>query len=84
MGDPRQFNGMRAAFWLVAFILGFQCLVVLISLGACVYWSEHIVEGKTTCAAREMMGELLSQALAAALAFAGGYANSKRKNDADD
>ena len=72
MRDP--FDPIRACFWLIAAILAVQCLVALVGLAACVYWSQHIVEGRWTCEnINQTLNQLLTGALAAALAFAAGF-----------
>jgi hypothetical protein len=58
---------------LIAAVLGVQCVVALVSLGTCVYWSGHAVEGKATCEnINSMIAQLLTGALAAGLAFVAG------------
>lgn len=57
-------------FWLIAAIIGVQCAVVLATVGACLYWSDAIVEGRFSCGpAADRATELLIGALAAALAL---------------
>jgi hypothetical protein len=69
--DP--FDPIKAGFWLIAGVLAVQCLIALISLGLCVYWSGHAVEGKTSCEnINSIITQLLTSALAAALAFVAG------------
>ena len=71
MKEP--FDPIQAGFWLIAAILGVQCLVAVISLGLCVYWSGHVVEGKGSCEnINATLNQLLTSALAAALAFVAG------------
>ncbi len=63
---------VKHAFWLVSVILGVQCVVVLAAVGACLWWSRAIVEGRFECiAATDKVKELLVGALAAALALSG-------------
>lgn len=73
--DPRPpFDVVRAAFFLVAFVLGIQCLVVLIGVGWCAWHARDVldVHGTFKCDADGHLFELLGSALSAALAFAGG------------
>jgi hypothetical protein len=71
MKEP--FDPIRAGFWLIAAILGVQCVVALVSLGLCAYWSGHAVEGKVSCDnISALVNQLLTSALAAALAFVAG------------
>jgi len=74
MRDP--FDPIRACFWLIAAILGVQCLVALVGLAACMWWSGAIIEGRTTWTCENInatLNQLLTGALAAALAFAAGF-----------
>ena len=68
------FDPIRACFWLIAAILGVQCLVALVGLAACVYWSGAVIEGGWNCDnINQTLNQLLTGALAAALAFAAGF-----------
>ena len=72
--DRPPFDPIRACFWLIAAILAVQCLVALAGLAACIYWSGAVIEGKWNCEnINQMLGQLLTGALAAALAFAAGF-----------
>lgn len=68
------FDLVRAAFILVAAILAAHVVVVFVGVGMCVYVAADIVAGRFKCDADSKIFDLLSQALSAALAFAGGYA----------
>jgi hypothetical protein len=72
MSDRPPFDPVRAAFFLVAFVLVIQCVVVLIGVGTCVWHSEAIIGGTFKCDSDGHLFELLGAALSAALAFAGG------------
>jgi hypothetical protein len=72
--DRPPFDPVRASFWLIAAVLGVQCAVALASAGVCIYWTAAIVEGRLSCASvMDRLGDLLTTALAAALAFSKGY-----------
>jgi hypothetical protein len=74
--DRPPFDAIRACFWLIAAILAVQCLVALVGLFACMYWSASIIEGRTTWTCENInatLNQLLTGALAAALAFAAGF-----------
>lgn len=72
--DKPPFDPVRASFYLIAAILSFQCVVVVVGLAHCLYWSQHIVEGKYNCEnINGTLNQLLSGALAAALAFTAGF-----------
>jgi hypothetical protein len=73
MADRPPFDPIAAGFWLIAGVLAVQCVVALVSLGTCVYWSGAVVEGKANCEnINATIGQLLTGALAAALAFVAG------------
>jgi hypothetical protein len=67
------FDVVRACFWLVAFVIAAHVVAVLLAEGACIWHSGEILEGKAQCDVNGRLGELLGAALAAALAFAGGF-----------
>jgi hypothetical protein len=72
--DKPPFDPIRASFYLIAAILGVQCMVALLYLGTCIYWIEAVIAGKGNCEnINSMLSQLLSGALAAALAFAAGF-----------
>lgn len=74
--DRPPFDPIRACFWLIAAVLAVQCLVALVGLAACIWWSGSIIEGRTTWTCENInqtLNQLLTGALAAALAFAAGF-----------
>jgi hypothetical protein len=78
--DKPPFDPVKASFYLIASILGVHCLVVLVSLCACLWWGEAVVQGKWTCEnISNHISQLLAGALAAALAFSAGF-NRKDKD----
>jgi hypothetical protein len=72
MRERPPFDPVRAAFYLVAFVLVVHCLIVLGGVSVCAWHSRDIVEGNWKCDADGHLFELLGAALSAALAFAGG------------
>lgn len=79
MDEKPPFDPIRACFWLIAAVLAFQCLVALMAASACIYWSSAVVEGKWTCEnINATLNQLLSGALAAALAFAAGFSRKDK------
>ncbi len=67
------FDATLAAFWLVAAVLAVQCIVALATVGACIYWSGSIVDGRFSCGpAADRVKDLMVEALAVALAFGSG------------
>lgn len=84
--SQRQFDILRASFFLVAFVIGSHVFITLLGIGTCLYFSDEIVAGKAKCDPEERLGEVLSAALAAALAFAGGHRINKsaENNDEDE
>ena len=72
MSVPK-FDVVKWCFWLVAFVIAAHVFMVLISVSACIYYADEIVSGKFQCDSNGRLGEVLAAALAAALAFAGGF-----------
>jgi hypothetical protein len=67
--DP--FDPVKGAFMLVAFVIIVEALVVLVSVGACVWHAELIISNPDIkCDPDNRLFQLLAGALAAALAFA--------------
>jgi hypothetical protein len=65
------FDPLRASFWLVAFVVGVHCLVVLMGTVLCMYKAfDHTV---LACEDKGRLSDLLAGVLAAALAFGGGF-----------
>ncbi len=71
MDDRPPFDPARAAFYLVAGVVAVHALVVLFVVGFCAWNGAELVRGAFQCDARDRLAELLTAALAAALAFAG-------------
>lgn len=74
MSDDRPpFDPVRAAFYLIAGVIGTYCVVVVASVVSCLIYMETIIKNpEIICDPKSRLTELLSAALAAALAFAGG------------
>lgn len=70
-GDPPPFDTVRAAFFLVAGVIGAHALIVLATVAACLVTSAELVDGKYHCHPGDTLSALLAEAMAAALAFAG-------------
>lgn len=74
------FDPIRACFYLIAAVLAFQGLVGFTGLAFCVYYSEHIVEGKFHCDnIATALNQIMQNALAAALAFTAGFTRKDGK-----
>ena len=72
MNERPPFDPQRAAFWLIASVIAVRAGVVLAGSVAClVYASEIILRPDLKCDPDSRLLQLLSAALAAALAFAG-------------
>jgi hypothetical protein len=78
MSDKPPFDTTKACFYLIAAILAFQCSVVAIAMGWCVWNFREAIELKHGCDMQGKLSELLSGALAAALAFAGGFSRKDK------
>lgn len=76
--DRPPFDGRRAAFLLVAGVVLFQCAIVLFVTIFCSWFSiEKNLIGQCE-SLRSSIGELLTGALAAALAFAASYTDKSK------
>jgi hypothetical protein len=72
--DKPPFDTTKACFYLIAAILAFQCIVVLVGVVSCLWYLHTIVTNPDlSCDPKDRLGQLLTGALAAALAFAGGF-----------
>jgi hypothetical protein len=74
MSDRPPFDAVRFACWLIAAVLGVQCIVVLISIAACfLHARDVIVDPSVECDPKDRIGQLLQNLLAAALALLAGF-----------
>lgn len=74
MPDRPPFDPVKACFYLIASVLGVQCLVAIAGFAHCLWWGERIVEGRYSCESLgSQVSQLLTNALAAALAFTAGF-----------
>lgn len=73
MNEKPPFDTVRAAFYLVAGVIAVQCVVILVALVHCWLYFEQSVHLRTGCDVQGKLSDLMSAALAAALAFAGGF-----------
>jgi hypothetical protein len=74
-------DGLRAAFYLVAFMLAYQAILVGLAAGYCIYAATpEILAGKFQCDRDGRLSELLNEALTAALAFGMAFL---QRNDRD-
>lgn len=74
MSDKPPFDAVKASFYLIAGIIAVHCLVVLLGAGMCLYFAKTVITNvDIVCDPKSRLSELLSAALAAALAFAGGF-----------
>jgi hypothetical protein len=79
MDDRPPFDPVKASFYLIAAILGVQCLVVLASVIGCLVYMETVMKNPDiVCDPKDRLSQLLTGALAAALAFAGGFTRDKK------
>jgi hypothetical protein len=79
MDDRPPFDTVKASFYLIAAVLGVQCLVVLASVIGCMVYMDTIMKNPDiVCDPKDRLSQLLTGALAAALAFAGGFTRDKK------
>jgi hypothetical protein len=77
MSDKQPFNPQRAAFILVACVLGFQAIIIAFGIATCfvdfVHSVEEIVRGtRQRCDPDNRLLDMLTSALTAALGYAAG------------
>lgn len=72
MLNGRPLDPVRASFYLVGGVITVYGIVVLANVVACLLYAPEILSGKYSCDKEGRLTDLLSQALSAALAFAGG------------
>jgi hypothetical protein len=65
------FDFRKASFYLVAFVVVAHVLIVFLGLGVCFWNYDLILANKAECDTKGKLSELLSTALAAAIAFTG-------------
>lgn len=71
MSDKPRFDVIRATFYLIAFVVAIHLVIVVVTLGFCLYYGDEIVAGQYKCDADNRVKDLLTAALAAALALLG-------------
>jgi hypothetical protein len=85
LSDRPPFDPVRACFWLVALVIGVHGAVVLMGAGLCVYFGATIVGNpEIMCDPKGRLSDLLAGALAAALAFSGGFVRGRNGKPPDD
>jgi small neutral amino acid transporter SnatA (MarC family) len=86
LAERPPFDPQRAAFLIIAVVVGVYAIIVLGLVGACIYHSEIIIKGGTdiNCDPYNRIMGLLAAALSAALALVGIRGNGKDKNGKDD
>jgi hypothetical protein len=71
MSEKPPFDPIRAAFWLIAFVVGIYGVVILGMVGACLLNATTIINNvDISCDPNNRLMGLLAAALAAALTFA--------------
>ena len=83
---PPPFDLLRAAFYLIAGVIAVECFIVIVGGLTCVYFAAQIItDPAVKCDPDGRLFQLLSAALAAALAFfAGTQRISGKDKDKDD
>lgn len=71
MSDKPPFDPQRAAFWLIAFVVGIYGMVILAFAAGCLFNVNLIISNpEISCDPNNRLMGLLAAALAAALTFA--------------
>lgn len=71
------FDPIKACFYLIALIITAQVVVALMGAAACLMYVNDIISGRWQCDKDGRLDGLLSSALSAALAFAGGFTRNQ-------
>jgi hypothetical protein len=80
MDEKPPFDPIRAAFWLIAFVVAIYGVVILSFAAGCLLHHEAIITNpEITCDPNNRLMGLLAAALAAALTFASVRRNGKDK-----
>jgi hypothetical protein len=80
MDEKPPFDPIRAAFWLIAFVVGIYGVVILGFAAGCLLHHESIITNpEITCDPNNRLMGLLAAALAAALTFASTRRDGKDK-----
>lgn len=80
MSDKRDFDILKAAFYLVAAVI---CTHLALAVITTVFCMIHTITSDAKCIGEGKISEILAAALAAALAFAGGRFAGRRNGDGD-
>ena len=59
----KQFDLVRATFYLIATVVAVHLIIVLMGASMCVYYSKEIVEGKWQCDPKGRLLTILDNAL---------------------
>jgi hypothetical protein len=72
VADKPPWDPQRAAFWLIALVIGIQCVVVLAGVSACLWYFDVVLKDPAIkCDPDGRLAQLLTAALTAALALWG-------------
>ena len=74
-----KFDPLRASFYLVALVISLHGVVVLLGYVGCLVWFQPD-QGGFECDKSGRLTEMLAAALAASLAFVGGFTRRGEKN----
>jgi len=78
VSDRPPFDFVRAAFWLVAFVIAAHVVLAVVGASVCLLFftdtpfTHEIINPRWKCDADNRLFDLLAQALSSALAFAAG------------
>jgi len=77
VSEKPPFEPIRFACYLIAAIMAVECLVVIIGAATCLIWAKTLVTDPTLeCDPKGRLFDLLTSALAAALALLAGFRGS--------
>jgi len=71
------FDPFKASFYLIALVIGLHGAVILVGYVGCIVWFDP-AQGSFECDKSGRLSEMLAAALAASLAFVGGFIRGKK------
>jgi len=74
------FDPFKASFYLIAFVIALHGGVILLGYIGCIWWFDP-AQGSFECDKSGKLTEILAAALAASLAFVGGFMRGRKNDD---
>ena len=75
------FDPLKASFYLIAGVIALHGLIIVLGYILCAIHFEHVISGHYECDKGGRLSEMLAAAMAAAMAFVGGFLWRGKKDD---